>query len=57
MVDFWKLAYEEVKEQRDQHKAENDILIDELTWYKAKVERLEREKTIKGNITTSVEIK
>ena len=29
--------------QRDQFKAERDTLIDDLTWYKAKVDRLERE--------------
>lgn len=44
MIDFWKLAYEEVKEQRDQQKAERDLLIDDLVWHKAKVSRLEREK-------------
>lgn len=43
MVDFWKLAYEEVKEQRDQCKADNDLLIDDLVWHKTKVNRLERE--------------
>lgn len=31
--------------QRDQYKAERDTLIDDLTWYKAKVERLERENS------------
>lgn len=30
MINFWKLAYESVKEQRDQYKAENDTLINEL---------------------------
>lgn len=29
--------------QRNQYKTERDTLIDDLTWYKAKVERLERE--------------
>lgn len=29
--------------QRDQYKAERDTLIDDLSWYKAKVSRLERE--------------
>ena len=29
--------------QRDQYKAERDTLVDDLTWYKAKVERLEHE--------------
>lgn len=33
----------ELKKQRDQYKAERDTLIDDLTWYKAKVDRLERE--------------
>ena len=28
--------------QRDQYKTERDTLIDDLTWYKAKVSRLER---------------
>lgn len=31
------------KEQRDQYKTERDTLIDDLSWYKAKVSRLERE--------------
>ena len=30
MVNFWKLAYETVKKQRDQYKVENDTLINEL---------------------------
>ncbi|MDN6164376.1 MAG: hypothetical protein L0J01_09360 [Tetragenococcus halophilus] len=30
--------------QRDQYKAERDTLIDDLSWYKAKVSRLEDEK-------------
>lgn len=29
--------------QRDQYKTERDTLIDDLSWYKAKVSRLERE--------------
>lgn len=32
--------------QRDQYKAERDTLIDDLTWYKAKVERFERENDL-----------
>lgn len=35
--------YHKIKSERDQYKAERDTLIDDLTWYKAKVERLERE--------------
>ncbi|MGK8517849.1 hypothetical protein [Staphylococcus arlettae] len=35
--------YHKIKSERDQFKAERDTLIDDLTWYKAKVERLERE--------------
>lgn len=31
------------KQQRDQYKTERDTLIDDLSWYKAKVSRLERE--------------
>lgn len=38
-----KIYLDSVKKQRDQYKAERDTLIDELAWYKAKVERLERE--------------
>ncbi|MDW4160602.1 hypothetical protein QI230_02885 [Staphylococcus saprophyticus] len=34
-----------IKDQRDQYKAERDTLIDDLSWYKAKVSRLERENT------------
>lgn len=33
----------ELEQQRDQFKAERDSLIDDLSWYKAKVSRLERE--------------
>lgn len=33
----------ELEQQRDQYKAERDTLIDDLSWYKAKVSRLERE--------------
>lgn len=32
----------ELEQQRDQYKAERDTLIDDLSWYKAKVSRLER---------------
>lgn len=35
--------YHKLKNQSDQYKAERDTLIDDLTWYKAKVERLEHE--------------
>ena len=35
--------YHKIKSERDQYKAERDTLIDDLTWYKAKVERLEHE--------------
>lgn len=35
--------YHKIKAERDQYKTERDTLIDDLTWYKAKVERLERE--------------
>lgn len=35
--------YHKIKSERDQYKAERDTLIDDLTWYKAKVERFERE--------------
>ncbi|WP_261677054.1 hypothetical protein [Staphylococcus equorum] len=31
----------ELEQQRDQYKAERDTLIDDLSWYKAKVSRLE----------------
>lgn len=34
----------EIIQERDQFKSERDTLIDDLTWYRAKVERLEREK-------------
>ncbi|OOO72394.1 hypothetical protein [Staphylococcus saprophyticus] len=33
----------ELEQQRDQFKAERNSLIDDLSWYKAKVSRLERE--------------
>lgn len=35
--------YHKIKSERDQYKSERDTLIDDLTWYKAKVDRLERE--------------
>ena len=35
--------YHKLKSERDQYKTERDTLIDDLAWYKAKVERLERE--------------
>ena len=35
--------YWDMEEQRDQFKSERDILTDDLSWYKAKVSRLERE--------------
>ena len=35
--------YWDMEKQRDQYKTERDTLIDDLTWYKAKVERLEHE--------------
>ena len=33
----------EIIQERDQYKAERDTLIDDLSWYKVKVSRLERE--------------
>ncbi|WP_165349536.1 hypothetical protein [Staphylococcus equorum] len=30
MINFWKMAYEAVKEQRDQFKAENEKLKEEV---------------------------
>ncbi len=35
--------YHKIKSERDQYKTERDTLIDDLAWYKAKVERLEHE--------------
>ena len=35
--------YWDMEKQRNQFKSERDILIDDLSWYKAKVSRLERE--------------
>lgn len=34
--------YWDMEKQRDEFKAERDTLIDDLSWYKAKVSRLER---------------
>ncbi len=42
-VSMSKNEYRQVMNQRDQFKAERDTLIDDLTWYKAKVDRLECE--------------
>ena len=33
--------YHKIKSERNQYKAERDTLIDDLTWYRAKVDRLE----------------
>lgn len=38
-----KAHLKNVEHQRDQYKNERDTLIDDLSWYKAKVSRLERE--------------
>ncbi|MCE5001727.1 hypothetical protein [Staphylococcus pseudoxylosus] len=38
-----KAHLKNVEHQRDEYKAERDKLVDELSWYKAKVSRLERE--------------
>ena len=35
--------YHKLKSEHDQYKTERDTLIDDLTWYKAKVERLEQQ--------------
>lgn len=43
-----KAHLKNVEHQRDQYKAERDTLIDDLVWYKAKVNKLEREKAIRG---------
>lgn len=42
-VQEWSDIIENLTKQRDQFKTERDTLIDDLTWYKAKVSRLERE--------------
>lgn len=38
-----KMHLKNVEHQRNQFKAERDTLIDDLSWYKAKISRLERE--------------
>ncbi|WP_432718086.1 hypothetical protein [Staphylococcus equorum] len=38
--------YEKNKKLSEQYKTERDTLVDDLSWYKAKVSRLEREKEI-----------
>ena len=54
LKEWWRVDYKkimdslfkenfELEQQRDQYKAERDTLIDDLSWYKAKVSRLERE--------------
>lgn len=43
-VQEWSDTIEKLTKQRDQYKTERDTLIDDLSWYKAKVSRLEREK-------------
>ncbi len=35
--------YDKILAERDQYKTERDTLIEDLSWYKAKVSRLERE--------------
>ncbi|RIO33878.1 hypothetical protein [Staphylococcus saprophyticus] len=42
-VQEWSDTIEKLTKQRDQYKTERDTLIDDLSWYKAKVSRLERE--------------
>lgn len=42
-VQEWSDTIENLTKQRDQFKAERNSLIDDLSWYKAKVSRLERE--------------
>lgn len=42
-VQEWSDTIENLTKQRDQYKAERDTVIDDLSWYKAKVSRLERE--------------
>lgn len=43
-VQEWSDTIENLTKQSDQFKAERDTLVDDLSWYKAKVSRLEREK-------------
>lgn len=42
-VQEWSDTIENLTKQSDQFKAERDTLIDDLSWYKSKVNRLERE--------------
>ncbi|MDW3790205.1 hypothetical protein QI357_10365 [Staphylococcus saprophyticus] len=42
-VQEWSDTIENLTKQSDQYKTERDTLIDDLSWYKAKVSRLERE--------------
>lgn len=41
-VQEWSDTIENLTKQRDQYKTERDTLIDDLSWYKAKVSRLEQ---------------
>ncbi|MFP5163855.1 hypothetical protein U9L70_06495 [Staphylococcus equorum] len=43
--DVFKKVYIDTCKERDQYKAERDTLIDDLSWYKAKVSRLEEKET------------
>ena len=40
--------------QRDQFKAERNSLIDDLSWYKAKVSRLERHKALNNEFSKHI---
>lgn len=42
-VQEWSDTIENLTKQSDQFKAERDTLVDDLSWYKSKVNRLERE--------------
>lgn len=42
-VQEWSDTIEKLTKQRDQYKTERDTLIDDLSWYKANISRLERE--------------
>ncbi|ASN72866.1 hypothetical protein QI060_00235 [Staphylococcus saprophyticus] len=44
-VQEWSDTIENLTKQSDQFKAERDTLIDDLSWYKAKVSRLEDESS------------
>lgn len=44
-------------QQRDQYKTERDTLIDDLSWYKAKVSRLEQIRDIKDSALKGADIK